>query len=166
MKKSNKFPRDFLEEDEICGSKSRRLLHTIMTVFPHKKNHVPPPTLSSLDAPRVVGVALHLAIPAIIYYMMQSSEVSNFLQTSSFLGKFAAYQPLSEQRKNLYLALNCYYAIRWSFGLATMNTDLSIGSGTGWLIRGSDTFPAGFRPVSGRIMHNPCHSVKSLGINS
>ena len=35
-----------------------------------------------------------------------------------------------------------------------------VGTGTGWLIRGSDTFQTSVRPVSCR-MHSPCHSVSS-----
>lgn len=90
-----------------------------MTVFTRKSEYKVAP---KLDVPRIVAFLLHVpCIPVLFYHILYNGF------GMEFLSKYATtFEPLSEERKRLYMILSTFYAIRWSIGMIIMMGDVNL----------------------------------------
>jgi protein-S-isoprenylcysteine O-methyltransferase Ste14 len=90
-----------------------------MTVFARTKDHTLAPSIGIV---RITSAIIHLAIPALMYQVMYNGL------GSEFLSKYTTVEPLSAERKQLYLFLDIFYAVRWAIGMLTMLGEVTFSS--------------------------------------
>ncbi|CAB9521335.1 Ergosterol biosynthesis ERG4/ERG24 family [Seminavis robusta] len=76
-----------------------------------------------LELSRVVAAAMHLSIPLVMYSAMYNGVVFHWLS------QYINLHELSEDRKALYLFLDCFYSVRWAIGVLIMQGELTLSLG-------------------------------------
>lgn len=83
-----------------------------MTVFTRRSEFKMAP---GLDFPRVVGALLHLIIIPFLNYQVMYNDLG-----AGLLSSWTSVNPLSDDRKALYMFLCAFYAVRWAVGMIVM----------------------------------------------
>uniref|UniRef100_A0A7S1UN63 Steroid 5-alpha reductase C-terminal domain-containing protein n=1 Tax=Grammatophora oceanica TaxID=210454 RepID=A0A7S1UN63_9STRA len=76
-----------------------------------------------LEASRTVSALLHLSIPIVMYNVLYNGLCHDLLSS------FASISDLSPQRKQLYMALDIFYSVRWAVGVMVMQGELTLSIG-------------------------------------
>lgn len=95
----------------------------MQSAFGRKADHTGVP---ALDAPRIVGGLGHILIIPLSYFWIYGGLGEQFVDLIGLPS-----QPLGADRARLLFALDCYYAVRWAFGIVTMNSTLDLGTSFG-----------------------------------